>query len=354
MSSSSNEVRELFDALGQELHGFGFYQLLRLLECSFPDSPRIGRSKRPQQDAIRLGQKPSLAFASSSFGGFRHRDGLPPLLTVTFFGLYGANGPLPHHLTEYVHDRMRRGDTTLAGFADIFHHRLLSLFYRAWADTQPTVQFDRPESDRFSMYVASTFGIGQETLRERDILPDRAKLQFAGLLSQQSRSAEGLAAILAAFFEMPVMVEEFVGQWIPIPVQERWRLGESPLTGSLGDTTIVGERIFDRQLKFRVVVGPVSFEQYQSMMPESVSFVRLTAMVLNYVGLELLFDVQLVLDRTEVPPLRLDGSVPLGLCSWATSRTMDRDPGDLIVGVMDEEPAWAEDSLQPVPITMNA
>jgi type VI secretion system protein ImpH len=163
------------------------------------------------------------------------KDGLPPRFLVRFFGLFGTNGAMPLHLTEYVRDRIHNHhDTTLARFADLFHHRMLCLFYRAWANAEPTVSFDRPETDKFAGYVASLAGLGQHSLLNRDAMPDLAKLHYIGYLAAQTKSATGLAAILSDYFQLKVSIAEFVGEWLEIDDNDITRLGETPRTGELG------------------------------------------------------------------------------------------------------------------------
>ena len=190
----------LATALEREPYAFDFYQALRRLECVYADRPRLGQSGRAAEDPVRLSQTPDLAFAPSSLHSFEPgEEGRLPRLSVLLFGLFGPNGPLPLHLTEYVRGRMRHkpSDATFARFADIFHHRLLSLFYRAWANTRPAVNFDRPETDRYATYVGATFGLGLASVRERDAVSDLSKLHYAGSFSCQTRHAEGLEGILA-------------------------------------------------------------------------------------------------------------------------------------------------------------
>ena len=135
----------LFAAVEAAPYNFDFFALMRRMESLRPDSPRIGKASRPSQEALRLGQEPELDFAPAALATFAHEGGAAPRLGVRFFGLLGSQGPMPLHLTEYVRERLRhRNDPTLARFLDIFHHRLLSLFYRAWAQSQPAVQHDRP------------------------------------------------------------------------------------------------------------------------------------------------------------------------------------------------------------------
>ncbi len=185
----------LLERLRQAPQESGFFALMRSLEALFPNRPRFGRSARPREDLLRLGQEPSAGHAPASLAGFEiGKEGRPDRLRVLFFGLFGPDGPLPLHLTEYARDRQRNyGDAALSRFIDLFHHRALSLFYRAWADVRPTVAFDRPHQDRFSHYVGSLMGLSTPGLRERDAMPDLTKLHFAGLLAGQTRHAEGWA-----------------------------------------------------------------------------------------------------------------------------------------------------------------
>jgi type VI secretion system protein ImpH len=321
----------LFEALRRAPYAFHFFQVLRRLECLYRDRPRLGKSIRLADDPVRLAQEPSLAFAPATLAAFKPGgDGQPPRLSEYFFGLFGPNGPLPTHLTEYVRDRVRNhGDHTFARFADIFHHRMLCLFYRAWADAQPTVSFDRPENDRFQVYVGAPFGLGMPSLWNRDAVPDLAKFHYAGRLVCQTRNAEGLRAILADFFKLPVTIQTFVGHWLPLSEASRCRLGETPTTGLLGMTAVIGERVWDCQYKFRIVMGPMGLEEFQRLLPGGESLRRLVAWVRNYVGHELLWDFNPILKREEVPPLVLGAGTRLGWTTWLTSRPLERVADDL-------------------------
>ena len=160
--TTQRPVDPLLSKLREEPYKFDFYQAMRMLERVFDDAPGFGRSMRLSDDPVRLSQKPSLRFAPASLDEFSESEkGDYHKLSVRFFGLGGPNGALPLHLTEYVRDRIRHHDDhTLASFLDVFHHRMLSLFYRAWADAQPTVHYDRADEDRFSVYIGSLIGTG--------------------------------------------------------------------------------------------------------------------------------------------------------------------------------------------------
>ena len=247
-------------------------------------------------------------------------------------GLLGTDGPLPLHITELARDRQRnQADPTLRRFIDLFHHRLLSLFHRAWADVRPTVSFDRPAEDRFGHYVAALTGLASGGLRDRDAMPDLTKLHFAGLLAGQTRHAEGLAAILTEFFKMPVQVESFVGGWLPVAEGERTRLSGGGEVAALGGTALLGPRVFSRQHKFRLVFGPLTLAEYERLLPGGLSFHRLVPIVRNWAGDVLAWDVNMVLRREEVPAIRLGRAGLLGWTTWLLPRRAETDAGDLFL-----------------------
>ena len=326
-------VLALFDALHEAPYAFSFYQAVRRLECVSRDKPRVGTSSLPVNDPVRFAQEPSLEFANATLSAFEPgRDGRPPRLLQRFYGLCGPNGPLPLHLTEYARGRIRNdADATFTRFLDIFHHRLIAFFYRAWASTQPTVSFDRPEEDRFALYVGSTFGLGMQSLRKRDEMPDLAKLCYAGHLSCQTRHAEGLEAILRDFFGIPSKIREFIGGWLDLARSERWRLGERLITGSLGMGVILGARVYSSQHKFRIVMGPMCLSDYLGLLPGGEILRCLIAVVRNYIGEELDWDLNLVLRRDEVPAVRLGQTVQLGWTTWLGEREAGSDADELLL-----------------------
>jgi type VI secretion system protein ImpH len=296
---------------------FDFHAAMRRLECIFRDKPRFGEAMRPSDEPIRVGQDPSTAFAPSALTSFRApRDGRPGRLAVAFFGMFGPRGALPVHITEYARDRLRNaGDRTFASFVDLFHHRMFLLFHRAWAAAQPTSCQDRPESNRFSTYVGALFGLALQSALGRDSIPDRAKLQYAGRLSALTRNAEGLRAIVTDFFGMPVAIESFVGEWLTLADDGRWSLGESRAASTLGQSTVLGRRVYQTGHKFRIVLGPLSRDDFQRMLPGGPSLEKLAALVRSYVGDELKWDARLVLDPSATDQLQLSSGGRLG---WNT------------------------------------
>lgn len=320
----------LENALARAPHRFGFFEVMRRMERLHRDQPKFGTSARPADDPIRLAQQPALAFAPSTLAAFKASDGKPPRLEVLFLGLFGPNGPLPTHLNEYAYERLRHAnDPTFARFADIFHHRMLSLLYRAWAMSEPAADYDRPESSAYIDYIGALIGIGRPPFKNRDAVADLTKLHYAGRLASQARNAEGLEAMLAGYLRLPVAIEEFVGEWIGVPERDLCRFGQSAEVSGLGLSVIVGRRTWCAQQKFRIRLGPMSYEEYLRFLPLGRSLQRLVAVVRNYLGDELNWDAKLVLKRDEVPALRLGECVRLGWTTWLGKRAGTTDAADL-------------------------
>lgn len=325
-------------ALAQEPFKYDFYQTLRRIECLYPERPRWGTGKRPSDDPVRLGQSPELTFAPAPLHSLEAgTQGAPSRLNVRLFGLSGPNGPLPIHLTEYARERLRLGDPTFARFLDLFNHRFLALFYRAWAQAQPHVNRDRPRDDRFSIYVGSLIGVGPAPMRERDRVPDLAKFFHVGVLVRHVRGAEGLRAILASYFRVPVRIEEFVGHWMYLGRGERTYLRRDG--AALGAGAVLGSQVWDRQHKFRIHLGPLTLAQYEAFLPawrqrggEGLDG-RLLPQLVDWVRFhqcfELEWDVRLTLAAAEVPQLRLGSRSLLGWTTWLGRRTNASDADDL-------------------------
>jgi len=321
LSAARGYLRHLLNPDGDALH-LGFYAALRKLECLFRDAPRFGEAGDLALEPVRFGQDPSLAFRASAWTAIEEGDEhTPPRLRLSFFGAYGPHGPLPTHLTQYIDEQRRhRGDATWVGFLDIFHHRFTSLLYRAWANSQPAVSRDRPETDRFARYVGAL--IGQSTSArpraptELDELGLYAATHFVG----RTRHAEGLRKVLQACFGVQVAIEEFVGQWLDIPPEYCWSvpssaLGHGAALGVLGESTRVGTQVWDRQSKFRVHIGPVTLDEYQRFLPGGEHLSRLLALVRRYAGFEVGWDIRLVLRESDRRAVILGSSGALGRTS---------------------------------------
>ena len=327
------DVVALENALRDRPEDFEFFEAIRRLECAHPERPRLGHSAKAAEDFVRLCQTPSLAFAPRTVDRYQPGGGgRPARMHGLFFGLFGPNAPLPLHLTEYAMDReLNSRDRTFSAFADIFHHRMMSLFYRTWADSQPTVHLDRPDEDRFRLYMGALVGLATPNLEGRDALPDQFKRFFAGRLLQQARNAEGLKALLERFFRIPVGIVEFVAEWMRLPPESHLRLGASGEVAALGLTTVTGQYVWGSQQRFRLRLGPLSRAEFNNFLPGGEALKQLVAAVKTYVGEEKAWDVQLVLKRDEVPATRLGQGGRMGLTTWMGQVHRDDDADQVVL-----------------------
>jgi type VI secretion system protein ImpH len=323
---------DVLESLQNETPRWHYYAALRQLECLYPQRPRLGKSRRPQDDFIRLEQEPSTIFAPSTLHQVTQDEKGQLRLSVLFMGMFGVNGPLPLHLTEYVRNRRRDAhDESMIQFMNMFHHRLLSLFYRVWADKEPTVQYDRPETDRFQCYVGSLLGIGTPELRQRDRLLDNSKLHFAGHFGSTPHHSDGLLSILSSFFNAPIRIKEFVGEWLKIPDDSVCTLGVNG--GSLGVTTVLGGLSWQRQYKFRILIGPLQLEEYEQLLPEQKKLALIADVIKNYVGYEMACDIRLVLEKKQIPKAVLGSYGQLGWTTWLNNQLSQNVADDLVLNI---------------------
>ncbi|HEY1314964.1 MAG TPA: type VI secretion system baseplate subunit TssG, partial [Steroidobacteraceae bacterium] len=170
------------DRLREQPYGFSLFAALRLIEQAYPERPRLGEARRPGDDAVRLAQPPHLIFAPSDVMGLGQTESGTARLEQYGFGVFGPNGALPLHLTEYAFERAaHRGDPGVVDFINTFQHRFIALFYRAWADGDPSVNLDRPASDRFVRCLGALVGLAPPSSRAAAPLAAQAALGRAAL-----------------------------------------------------------------------------------------------------------------------------------------------------------------------------
>ncbi|WP_319544410.1 type VI secretion system baseplate subunit TssG [Ruegeria conchae] len=336
MATSSRPGQDhlsLLAALAADPERHHVFQALRVIEAHYSDAPRLGESRRPREDKVRLGQDVSLAFPPNTLTRFEPAsENAPGKLNNLFFGFFGPQGPLPLHLTEFARDRQRNHrDPTFVAFADMLTHRMMSLLYRAWSAAEPAPSFDRGD-DPFEQRVAALAGFKGQSFVDRDAMSDILRRFFAGHLGSGTKTAEGLIAILSDYFGVEAHIQQFVGSWLELEPDDTWQLGGP---ARLGQSTSIGSRVWSRSAKFRIRIGPVSLEDYKRLLPGGLSQQRLEAILRTYVGDTLDWEINLVLAGDEVPRASLGGATQLGHTSWIKSRdeadTTQPDADDLIL-----------------------
>ena len=315
---------------------FEFVQLVRLLRLFYPHRSGVGLFRSPDSEVVRFGVYPSLAFPASEVQELEQQKEGPPMMRVNFLGTVGPLGVLPLYYTELVAQRILARDRTLRDFLDLFHHRLISLFYRSWLKYRFIAGFEQHEEDQFSQYLLHEIGLGTPGLQDRQPVPDVSLLYYSGLLSQQPRSAEGLALLLSDFFHTPIRIEQFLGSWYDLAEESQCNLDDRALENQqLGFGAIVGDQVYDPQSRIRIIIGPLTLTRYLDFLPTGTAYAPLVGLVRLYAGDEFDFEAQLILRRDQVPALELgaEGDVgpKLGWVSWSRTRTMEYDPSQTVL-----------------------
>jgi len=315
---------------------FGFFQAVRLLERENPGKSAVGRFADPGSEVARFAVHPSLAFPASEIQEMAFPEDGPVRMMVNFLGLTGPQGVLPHRYTLTVIERLRARDTTMRDFLDLFHHRILSLFYTAWEKHHFLISHERDQKDQLGRHLADLIGLlGEEQASDLRVVRREALLYYTGLLMSRQRSALALEQLLEDFFGLPVEVEQFVGAWYPLEEKVRTYIDEEPSPGSapLGMGSVVGDELWDQQARVRLRFGPLTRKQFDSFLPRGSAYKALKELTRAFGGDGMDFEVQLTLRRQDVNPTTLgDGQeIRLGQGTWLKTRPMDRDPDDTIL-----------------------
>jgi type VI secretion system protein ImpH len=376
-SPDETEASGVFKQLLSEGYRFNFFQAVRLMEMREPNANPVGHDTPPQKEVVRFGALPSIEFpASPIFDVAEKRDeDHPSRMTVTFFGLFGPIGALPLHYSEMVIERIARKDRALLDFLDLFNHRLISLFYRAWEKYQFWMKSERalrqeileiqrgtehfrgfvldqrPKLDPLGQILLSLVGLGdpatrysvphREYLQPRTEISDQTWRFYSGLLSHRNRPASGLQAMLADHFGWPVSVRPLCGRWLQLESADRTRLKRGGNT-KLGLETVAGQKVWDVQGKFRLRLGPLNYEQFCSLLPIGNAHRSYVQMTRFYAGQHLDFDFELQLRTAEIPTLRCGDKkgigARLGWNSWLRTREFSTDVASVMLRPFDDRP----------------
>ncbi|QDV25573.1 type VI secretion system baseplate subunit TssG [Aureliella helgolandensis] len=321
-----------------------FFAALRKIQSE--QAALIGRDTRPAHEPVRLRSEPSVAFPSTELAKATTSASGQVVLDVSFLGLFGPSGTLPQHYTQTIIDRGRQKDYALRDFLNLFNHRWISFFYRAWEkhDFPSAFQTSRSlkQEDPITKILSSLVGFGTSGLRDRTQLDDSSLLYYAGLLADTRARQTSLTNMIADWFKVSVEVLQFQGQWIHISVPDQTRMQAGQLgvnsNNRLGFDTVAGQRVWNVENRLRLKIGPLNVEEFRRFSPMGDRLAALHALARTYLGPQMEFDIQVVLQRQSVPPIRL-GSSPnpshLGWNTWLGNWPFARDAQDAIFELED-------------------
>lgn len=342
-----------------------FYQLVRMLERQL----WTAREKTPQQNSrniedglgdwcdyatepIRLQPANSLANYDRAVAKVcsQPRDAENPawIVELTFMGLIGPMGVLPTHVTAWLLGEGEAARPAMRDFFGVFEHRIISRFYRAWEQSrfvfglERVVRQNRDETAHgFTLALRALIGFADRTLSQRLTVSQRLPTFYGGLISNLARPAENLPQIVAAIFQVPCILREFIGEWQVIPRSQQTRLGRNSVrperdhwNSRLGITACVGSRVWTVQDRFRLQLGPLDCATFNRCTPAGDLFRHLREIVKLYAGTELVFDIQPVLRPADVPSSHLgtppNNTTRLGWNSWLGVQPHTRPAGDAV------------------------
>ncbi|MEJ1157582.1 type VI secretion system baseplate subunit TssG [Prosthecomicrobium sp. N25] len=311
------------EEIQQEPWRFDFFTVMRILEGRNPERPRIGDSTTLREDYVLLGQNPYFEFPASNLeratidGKDRFR------ILIKFLGYLGPQGALPDATNAEAYAWLLERDEAFPRFLDVFNSRFLQLFFRAWADSRPIAQHERPLDDRFGDYVGSAVGLGSRIYRNLDTVPDALKLAHAGLMAPAAKSAVRLEALIRGVIGLDATVHEFVGSRLPVAREDQTRLGGA--NSALGDDVMLGSSFYSVSDKIRVRITAKSLKEFETVLPQGRLAEPLADLVLFYLGEAVDWDVELVIRQADTKPVKLGSFGRLGWTTWVAP-DIEKDP----------------------------
>lgn len=348
----------VIERLFEQPHRFQFFQAVQVLEQWFAHEEGLNRSAvlslklqfrnslslafpaseiaeldtvPPERPEVDLELPAEAAQPPAPSAGPRSRDIGQVRITPAFMGLLGAGGALPNFYTELFAQReVLHRDRAARAFLDIFQHRALVLFYEAWRKHRLAVQYQADRHNRFTPLVLSLAGLGQRSLRQRLAadggVQDESLAFFAGTLQRRPVSPVQLQRMVAEYFRVPVRVEQFVGRWFDLPAEGASLLGQQ--NGVLGQSAVMGQRIWQRDLRLRLSIGPLKRADYERFLPGGRAARSLSQLLQLVSGTTLEYEVRLVLRAADVQGVSLDGGAALGLNTFLHGGASNDDRND--------------------------
>jgi type VI secretion system protein ImpH len=336
-SASWGTDRSIAELLYAAAFEFDFFQAVRLLARLREELKPVGAAAAPHSEVVRFRARNSLAFAASAVHSIEEDHGGPPYMTVAFMGLTGPKGTLPTHYTEIAMEREAAGETALSEFLDIFNHRLISLFYRAWEKHHFTIGYESAQrtasKDAFTGYLHALIGMGTSGLSGRLPFRDDALIRYAGLFAQRPNSASALEGILQDYFGVPVEIEQFRPSRHRLEEQDLCRPGpRETISNQLGMGAVAGDAVWNTHGSFQVRIGPLTLKRFRQFLPDGEAFRQATALIRLFAERALEFEIQPVLKADEVPLCELTRDPRegprLGWTGWLKVKEFKQDADD--------------------------
>ncbi len=307
MASTQRKYDALVAILEREGSRFWFFQAVQLLHRLIPNTTPVGELGPPAAEPVRFRHDPSLVFHAADVDAIQLKQGngaIRAVMTTTFLGLTGASSPMATVFAEDVLRAEAADETSLRGFYDLFHHRIVSLFFRTWKKYRFSAGFRVDLGDPFSRRMLSFVGFDVAGAIPRRGLEPLEVLALAPMVATRTRPARTLQLVLERVLpDTRIEVVPFVLRRVQIRDDDRCLLGKQ--NNVLGVDFTIGRTVADRSGRFRVVVGPVDYAAFEALMPGGPQHVRLRDVILQFAPAHLEPELELVLATDQAPRFQL-------------------------------------------------
>lgn len=325
----------VIDRLLREPYRFEFFQAVRVLETWLRQNGVAQGDVLA--DYLRFQNRVSLAFPASEI------EALAPVaaaaldsgaalqaalrgghlehirITPAFMGFLGSSGVLPLHYTQRVaaHEQEEK-DSAPRAFFDMFSTHALGFFYQAWARHRPQCMVDADGGDGFLPLLLAIAGHGAQGAAgagqpDESAISDEVLAFHAAQFGRRAVPACAIAGTLSAYFEVPFELQQLIGCWEDLPPADQARVDVANV--GLASGVLLGARIYRRDTRARLRIGPLDRAQFERFLPGGASARALEQLLGMFCGAGITFEVRLVLERAAVrgTTLASDSQARLGL-----------------------------------------
>lgn len=297
--------------LAEKPYCFDFFKAVELMS-RFSGRRDPGRAGSPSEEPVRFSVRPGIGFPASDIDWIENRDnGTPPRMTVNFMGLIGPSGVLPEWYNTHAQNRNYRKDYCFTDFLDMFHHRFISLFFRAWKKYRLVENYQPGGSDPISRILADLAGTCKDGDTDESAFTDYAgkrMIHFCGLVSRCVPTATAIETVVGNAVGAAVRIEQFAERMMPLYEPDRTCLGKR--NGTLNQDALCGTHIREVGSFFRVYIGPLSWDRYMAFAPKSKNLALVERLIACLAGIEYEFEIRLIVRGTEIPAIGLGSGQP--------------------------------------------
>lgn len=333
---SRSDTGTLTELLYHEGRRFEFFQAVRLLRKLAPERSGVARDADPNREIVRFRSAVSLSFPTVDVTAIEPPagPGKPPRLTVAFLGVAtpASFGSLPVVYAQAILEQERAQSTVLREFLDVFNHRIASLYYRSFEKYHFAVAYESGDDSYFERALLGVLGLATPGLAGRLAIAESALFSRAGLLAMAPVPAVALEGLVRSYFGAQAAVEQFRPAWYTLEPEDLSRLGSA--NSRVGEDLVLGGRVRLTQYRFALRVGPLSWDDYEALLPTESGHDALFDLVRLSTAPEQGFEVRLVLRAADVPGIELsrmpERRCRLGWSTWLQTGARASDASDAV------------------------